>query len=151
MAPAIITSVCGVLNIQARFASIGSMMRMEDASEIVGVSPSLMTSRIASVVGVVVVPMIASTLSSPMTFLAFWTAVVVSDASSSRMNSTVLPPMDLEHMPTVFFSGMPSDAAGPVAETTTPTLTWALASPASANMEHSNVPPINICFMIPPN
>ena len=85
IAPAIITSVCGVLNIHARFASIGSMMRIDDASEIVGVSPSAMTSRIASVVGVVVVPMIASTWSSPITFLAFCTAVVVSDASSSTM------------------------------------------------------------------
>ena len=99
------------------------MMRMDDASEIVGVSPSAITSRIASVVGVVVVPMIASTLSSPITFLAFCTAVVVSDASSSRMYSTVLPPIDFEHRPTVFFSGMPSDAAGPVADTMTPTLT----------------------------
>ena len=57
-------SVCGVLNIHARFASIGSMMRTDDASEITGVSFSAITSIIASVFGVVVEPMIASTLSS---------------------------------------------------------------------------------------
>ncbi len=71
IAPAIITSVCGVLNIHAFFASTGSMMRTDDAREIVGVSPSAITSIIANVAGVVVVPMIASTLFSLISFLEF--------------------------------------------------------------------------------
>src|SRR6266700_4099998 len=98
IAPAIMTSVCGVLNIQAFFASIGSMMRAEEASEIVGVSPSATTSIIASAAGVVVVPIIASTLSSPINFLVSWTALVVSVASSSTMYSTLLPAMVRGHI-----------------------------------------------------
>ena len=107
-------------------------MRIDDASEIAGVSPSANTSIIASELGVVVEPMIASTLLSPISFLVFCTAVVVSVASSSRMYSIVLPPAVFGHSATVFFSGMPSDAAGPVAETVTPTLTCAPAALASA-------------------
>ena len=59
-------SVCGVLNIHAFLARLGSMIRADEASEITGVSPSATTSIIASVFGVVVEPMIASTLFSPM-------------------------------------------------------------------------------------
>ena len=70
IAPAIITSVCGVLNIHVRLASTGSMMRIDDASEIVGVSLSAITSSIANAAGVVLVPMIASTLLSLVNFFA---------------------------------------------------------------------------------
>ena len=119
---------------------------IDEASEIVGVSPSAITSSIASVAGVVLVPMIASTWFSPSSFLVTWTAVVVSVASSSTMYSTLLPPIVFGHIAIVFFSGMPSDAAGPVAETTTPTLTCASATPANASI----ATPARVLFMLPP-
>src|SRR5438128_1922334 len=104
------------------------MMRADDASEIVGVSPSATTSIIARVAGVVLVPMMASTAESPSSFLVLCTALVVSVASSSTMYSTLLPPIDLGHMAMVFLAGMPSDAAGPVADTMTPIFTCALTA-----------------------
>ena len=110
------------------------MMRIDDASEITGVSASANTSIMASELGVVVEPMIASTLCSPISFRVFCTAVVVSVASSSTMYSTFEPAMVFGHSAMVFFSGMPSDAAGPVAETVTPILTCATAAVASANV-----------------
>ncbi|MNN58639.1 hypothetical protein D3C81_1736960 [compost metagenome] len=61
----------------------------------------------------------------------FLTAVVVSVASSSTKYSIFLPAISLGSSVNVFFSGMPSEAAGPVADTVTPTLTWALAAPAN--------------------
>jgi hypothetical protein len=85
MPDAICTSVCGVLNIQARLASMGWMMRAEDASEMTGVALSAITSRIARLVGVSDGPRIRSTLSSDTRRRAFFTAVVVSEASSSTM------------------------------------------------------------------
>src|SRR5215467_6326679 len=103
------------------------MMRIDEASDMTGVSPSAKTSIIASEFGVVVEPMIASTLFSLISFFVFCTAVVVSVASSSRMYSMVLPATLLGHRGMVFFSGMPREAAGPVAETVTPTLTCATA------------------------
>ena len=131
IASAIITSVCGVLNDQAFLASTGSMMRTDDASEMTGVSASANTSIIASELGVVVEPMIASTLLSLISLRVFCTALVVSVASSSTMYSIVLPPADFGHIGMVLRSGMPSDAAGPVADTVTPTFTCALASAAA--------------------
>lgn len=61
------------------------MMRADEASEIVGVVPLAITSSMASVFGVIDEPMMASTWFSEMSFLVFWTAVVVSEASSRMM------------------------------------------------------------------
>jgi hypothetical protein len=135
------------LNIHARFASTGSMMRIDDASEIVGVSPSAITSSIASVAGVVLVPMIASTWFSPSSFFVACTAVVVSDASSSTMYSMLLPPIVFAHIATVFFSGMPRDAAGPVADTTTPIFTCAITAPVAAKNAASAAARFHPCFI----
>src|SRR5713226_4548524 len=140
IAPAIMTSVCGVLNTHAFFASTGSMMRTDEAREMVGVSPSATTSVMASELGVVVEPMMASTALSAISFLVFCTASVVSLASSKTMYSTLFPAMVLGHMATVFFSGMPSDAAGPVADTVTPILICACAAPVSVNVVATATP-----------
>ena len=115
-------SVCGVLNIHAFFALIGSMIRADEASEITGVSPSATTSIIASVFGVVVEPMIASTLFSLMSFRVLTTAALESLASSSTMYSIDLPAMVFGSSAMVFFSGMPSEPAGPVVDSVTPIL-----------------------------
>ena len=81
--------------------------------------------------------MIASTFCSPISFFVFCTAVVVSVASSSTKYSSVLPPAFFGHSGIVFFSGMPSDAAGPVAETVTPIFTCAVAVAANATQPMS--------------
>ncbi len=119
---AICWSFCGVLKTQRRLASTGSTMRLDAAIEIIGVSLSAATSIIASEFGVMVEPTMTSTLSSVISLRAFLTAVVVSDASSSTMNWTFLPPIVCGISGNVLRSGMPSDAAGPVADTLTPTL-----------------------------
>src|SRR5512134_3378714 len=119
---AICWSFCGVLKTQRRLASTGSTMRLEAAIETIGVSVSATTSIIASEFGVMVEPTITSTLSSVISLRVFFTAVVVSDASSRTMYCTFLPPIVCGISANVLRSGMPSDAAGPVAETFTPTL-----------------------------
>ena len=121
-------SVCGVLKTHAFFALIGSMIRADEASEITGVSPSATTSIIASVFGVVVEPMIASTLFSLMSFLVLTTAALESLASSRTMYSIDWPATVLGRSAIVFFSGMPSEPAGPVVDRVTPILTWAGAA-----------------------
>ena len=68
---------------------------------------------------------------------AFFTAVVVSVASSSTTQFTFSPAMVFGSSAKVFFSGMPSDAAGPVADTLTPTVMSARAAPA-AHRVHSH-------------
>ncbi len=85
MAVDIWASFCGVLKTHLRLASMGSTMRAEAAMAIIGVSASAATSTIANELGVVVEPMIRSTLFSLISFFAFLTAVVVSEASSSTM------------------------------------------------------------------
>jgi len=65
--------------------------------------------------------------------LALVTAFVVSDASSSSTHLTFSPPMVAGSSSSVFFCGMPSDAAGPVADTVMPTVMSACAGSASAN------------------
>ena len=81
----IMMSFCGVLKTQRRFASCGSTMRDDAASEIIGTCASATTSIIASEFGVVVEPRIRSALLSVMSFRVLATAAVVSDASSSTM------------------------------------------------------------------
>jgi len=132
IASTIIVSVCGVLNIQAFFGLIGSMMRADDASEITGVSASATMSIIASVLGVVVEPMIASTLFSMISRRVFATAAAVSLASSSTMYSTSWPAIFFGSSGTVFFSGMPSDTAGPVVDRVRPMRSCAAAGSAAA-------------------
>ena len=132
-ASAISASFCGVLNTQRVLGSVGLMIAADAASEIIGVLVSAATSRIASELGVVDEPMITSTLSSVTSLRAFVTAFVVSDASSSRIHLTFSPPIDAGSSSIVFFCGMPSEAAGPVADTVMPTVTSASAGTASAN------------------
>ena len=113
MTSAICWSFCGVLKTQRFLASTGSTMRLEAAIAIIGVSVSATTSIIASEFGEVVDPTTTSTLSSEISLRVFLTAVVVSDASSSTMYCTFLPPMVCGISGNVLRSGMPSEAAGP--------------------------------------
>src|SRR5512137_1163386 len=140
---AICWSFCGVLKTQRRFASTGSTMRADAAIEIIGVSVSATTSIIASEFGVIVEPTITSTLSSVISLRVFFTADVVSDASSRTMYWTFLPPIVCGISANVLRSGMPSDAAGPVADTVTPTLmscaSTALAPTAARRVANSLV------------
>ena len=85
----------------------------------------------ASEFGVTVEPTSRSTFSSEMSLRAFFTAVVVSVASSRMMYSIFCPATSFGSSAKVFFSGMPRDAAGPVAETLTPTLICACAVAAT--------------------
>ena len=124
-------SVCGVLKTHAFLALIGSMIRADEASEITGVSPSATTSIIASVFGVVVEPMIASTLFSLMSFRVLTTAALESLASSRTMYSIDWPATVFGSSAIVFFSGMPSEPAGPVVDRVTPILTCAGAASGS--------------------
>jgi hypothetical protein len=115
------------LETQRRFASTGSTMRLDAAIEIIGVSLSAATSIIASEFGVIVDPTRTSTLSSVSSLRELRTAVVVSEASSSTMYCTLRPPIVCGSSGKVLRSGMPSDAAGPVADSVTPTLMSARA------------------------
>ena len=125
-------SVCGVLKTHAFLALIGSMIRADEASEITGVSPSATTSIIASVFGVVVEPMIASTLLSLISLRVLTTAALESLASSRTMYSIDLPATVFGSSAIVFFSGMPSEPAGPVVDRVTPILTCAERGAAAA-------------------
>ena len=57
----------------------------------------------------------------------------MSEASSSTIQLIFSPPIVVGSSSNVFFSGMPSDAAGPVAEMVTPTLISASAGAATAS------------------
>ncbi len=129
IAVAMCESFCGVLKIQRRLASTGSISEADAAIEIIGVPDSAATSLIASEPGTAVEPINRSTFSSLISLRAFLTAVVLSVASSSTMYCTFWPAISFGNRAKVFFSGMPSEAAGPVAETLTPTLIWAMALP----------------------
>src|ERR1035437_4049130 len=133
IAAAICESFCGVLKTQCRLASTGSTIAADAAMEIIGVCASAATSIITNEFGVTVEPMSTSTLSSEISLRAFFTAVVVSEASSRTIYSTLLPAISLGNSAIVFFSGMPSDAAGPVADTVTPTLICAEATVEKAS------------------
>ncbi len=125
-------SFCGVLKTQWRLLSTGSTMRSDEAMAIIGVSDSAAMSIIARLLGVTEEPRITSTLSSDVNLRVFLTAATGSDASSSTMYSTFLPAISRGMMAKTFFSGMPSDAAGPVAEIVTPTLICACAASGTA-------------------
>ncbi len=109
------------------------MGRMTDAvptGESMGVPDSATNWMTAMALGEPVGPMIASTFSSVISFLKMVTDWVGSLASSSEMYSTARSPIFPGSSATVFFCGMPTIAVGPVADVTTPTLTWAAAGPA---------------------
>ena len=128
MASAIRASFCGVLNTQRVFGLLGSTIRADAAIEIIGVSLSAATSIIANELGVIVEPTTTSTLSSAINLRMFVTAFVVSDASSSTIQLIFCPATVVGRSSIVFLSGMPSEAAGPVAESVTPMLMSALAA-----------------------
>ena len=130
IASAISASFCGVLNTHFVLGFVGSTIRDDAAIEIIGVSASAATSTIASEFGVIVEPTITSTLFSEMSFFVLVTAFVVSEPSSSTIQLTFSPPIVVGRSSNVFFSGMPSEAAGPVADSVTPTLMSACADPA---------------------
>ena len=128
IAPAIITSVCGVLNDHAFLASTGSMMRIDDASEIAGVSRFGKHVDHRQGVG-------CRRRADDGVDLTLANQLLGILHRSGRVGGVVeqdvldrLPPAVFGHSATVFFSGIPSDAAGPVAETVTPTLTCAPAA-----------------------
>src|SRR6185437_16950785 len=90
-------------------------------------------STIASEFGVTVEPTTTSTLSSLMSLRVFVTARVVSEASSRMIHRIFSPPIDVGSIWNVFLSGMPSEAAGPVADNVTPAVTSANESGAKAS------------------
>ena len=85
IASAISESLCGVLNTHLVFGLAGSTIRADAAIEIIGVSASATTSAIASEFGVIVEPMMTSTLFSLSSLRVLVTALVVSDPSSRMM------------------------------------------------------------------
>ena len=103
------------------------MIESPPASEIIGVLALAATSSAASEVGVSEGPTITSTLFSDISLVAFLAAVVVSDASFSTVTFNFWPAISVGHSLTVFCSGMPSVAPGPVVETITPMLMSACA------------------------
>src|SRR5438067_6530418 len=128
MASAINESLCGVLKTQRVFGFAGSTIRADAAIEIIGVSVSAATSIIANELGVIVEPTTTSTLSSVVSLRIFVTAFVVSEPSSRTIQLIFWPAILVGRISIVFFSGMPSDAAGPVADSVTPMLMSALAA-----------------------
>ena len=67
------------------------------------------------------------------------TALVVSEPSSSTIQLIFSPPSVAGRISIVFFSGMPSDAAGPVADSVTPMLMSASAAFEAASAAASAV------------
>src|SRR6266568_3527760 len=135
IASAISASLCGVLNTQRVFGFAASTMRAEAASEI----------------GVIVDPTMTSTAFSEISLRVFLTASVVSDLSSRMMKLTFCPPTTgAPIISKVFFSGIPSEAAGPVADNVTPTLMSAPAGPASASTNAAPRPHLDIEVIAPP-
>ncbi len=88
-----------------------------------------------------------STLSSLMSLRVFVTALVVSDPSSRMIQLTFSPPIVAGSSSNVFFSGMPSEAAGPVADSETPTLMSAHAVPAANSSAATSVGNSLRCIM----
>ena len=127
MASAIMRSFCAVLNTQRRLSSTGETIFSLAAKAIIGTLASATTSIIARALGETVEPITTSTWFSAMSLRVLLTALVVSDASSSTRYSIFWPAISRGRRSTVFFSGTPSEAAGPVADTVTPTFTCASA------------------------
>src|SRR5947207_3835090 len=151
IASAISESLCGVLNTHLTFGLAGSTIRPDAAIAIIGVSASATMSTIASEFGVTVEPTITSTLSSLRSLRVLVTALVVSEPSSSTIQFTFWPAIAVGSSSKVLRSGMPSEAAAPVADSVTPTLMSARAvsvrpsaSTASANksLVRVIVPPV---------
>ena len=130
---AIITSVCGVLNDHAFLASTGSMMRADDASEMTGVSRvgehvdhrQRVGRRGRADDGVDLA--LADQLAGVLHGGGGVGRVVEHDVLDRSCRATVFG-----HIGIVLRSGMPSDAAGPVADTVTPIFTCAVADAATS-------------------
>src|SRR6185312_8510908 len=148
IASAINVSLCGVLNTQYVRGFDGSTMRPDDAIEIIGSLASATTSTIASELGVTVEPMMTSALSSVISLRVLVTAFVVSDASSRITQLIFWPSIDCGSSSNVLRSGMPSDAAGPVADSVTPIVMSARAALAAAAIATASATfnPRFICF-----
>ena len=114
-----------------------------------GVFASCATSAIAAVAGVLDEPMIASTRSSVTRRRAFLVATVGSVASSSTISLTFSPPISVGRRAKAFFSGMPSEAAGPEAESETPMVMSANAAELRAKVAESATTSL-ASFMFPP-
>src|SRR5258706_10553255 len=119
MADAMSASFWAVLNAHFFFASMGATIFADPASEISGILTSLATSTRASEFGVVVEPIMRSTLSLLINLRALAIAFVGSVASSSTIYSMDCPPASLGRSATVFCWGIPREAAGPVSGTVT--------------------------------
>jgi len=119
-----------VLNTHFFFSSMGWTMAEEPTVVTRGVLASATKSSMARAAGLVVGPIRASTLCSPISFFTAVTALVGSDASSRTMYSTFCPPISAGSRATLFFWGMPTWAVTPVEEAMTPIFTWARAGPA---------------------
>ena len=131
IASAISVSLCGVLNTHRVCGLAGSTMRPDAAIEIIGTCASATTSTMASELGVTVEPMITSTLSSVISLRVLVTALVVSEPSSRITQLIFCPPIDRGRSSKVLLSGMPSEAAGPVADSVTPIVMSACATAAT--------------------
>src|SRR5690606_1123651 len=94
---------------------------------ICSVPDSVATSAIATEIGVVDDPRITSTLSSVTRRRAFFTPVDGSVASSSTIIFTFCPAIVSGHSLKPLLVGMPSPEAGPVSDSTTPTVSSARA------------------------
>ena len=129
-ASAIRLSFCGVLNTHLRAPACGSTILAEAASAIIGTFFSPTMSIIASAAGVIEGPISTSILSSSISLRVLATALVLSVASSSRMYSIFCPAISVGSSATELRWGMPSEAAGPVWETVTPTLIVSATAPA---------------------
>ena len=128
-ASAIRSSFCVVLNTHFFLSSSGVITADEPTVVSSGVFDSATKSSIASAAGVVVGPISASTLCSPISFLTPVTACVGSDASSRTMYSTLRPAISVGNSAAVFFCGMPTMAVGPVEEAMMPTFRSAWTRP----------------------
>ena len=150
IASAISESLCGVLNTHFTLGLAGSTIRPEAAIAIIGVSASATMSIIASELGVTVEPTITSTLSSLRSLRVLVTALVVSEPSSSTIQLTFWPPIVVGSSSKVLRSGMPSEAAAPVADSVTPTLMSprAVSVRPSASSASANKSPVRV--IVPP-
>jgi hypothetical protein len=144
-----IASVGASLNAQRRLASWGSMMALDPASEIIGTPAGPIKSSTASELGVFEGPRMTSACSSLISFCAFFTAEVVSDPSSSTTYRIFSPPIDCGRRSIALRSGMPSEADGPVVDSSAPTTMSARATPHATNTRQAARPSRRIMNVSP--
>src|ERR1700754_2387411 len=146
-------SFCVVLKTQRFWSSIGSTTATVPTGASIGVFASLMNCKAPIAFGEPDGPMIASTFCSSSSFLTSVTVCVESEASSSTMYSTSMPPIFFGSSAALFFCGMPTTAVAPVAEAITPTFicAWAARGRPSALTKAINAaanPPRGDIFII---